>query len=471
MATQIAWRSFVSFGLLAGLSAALVLGVTIHHHTHDYHAMLARITGDLASEYAACRGDREKMKAFFEVDTEEHGHGNVFLLISDAQNQIVVEEAASASILTQMLARAHDAHPRTYRIERDRRDELGRPIAVRVRKTPFPDGNVLSVGYNVTADESHMMRIALALGLSIIMILGMSRLFGVLLARRFTRPLRQLADAARKIGSGDYSARIPPTNEGWEIADLENAFNTMSAQNERTLMELHMLTDNIAHDLRTPLTRLRLAAELDAMAETPRRSLPELVSKETGDMLDMINTMLEISQTSHGIDRTPREILDLAAFVRNTAELYATLAEDNGQRLVVHVPDSPVPFSGHKGKLQQLLGNLLDNAVKFTPRNGEIVVSLRADPVTLAVSNTGPGIAAADIPHVFKRFWRADSSRTLPGNGLGLALAKAIATSYGAGLVCASANGLTTFTFTEAAAIGQAEGAGESRAFSPRDGQ
>jgi signal transduction histidine kinase len=168
-------------------------------------------------------------------------------------------------------------------------------------------------------------------------------------------------------------------------------------------------------------------------------------------MLELINTMLEISQTGCQLDRTPREDIDLCAFLRETADLYATVLDDQGLNLTFNIPDVPVIFSGHRGRLQRLLGNLLDNAIKFTPRGGTITLALDCAQyaVVLRVADTGCGIAPADIPHVFRRFWRSDSSRSLPGNGLGLALAKAIVTSYAGTIACDSVLGKgTTFTIS-----------------------
>ena len=110
------------------------------------------------------------------------------------------------------------------------------------------------------------------------------------------------------------------------------------------------------------------------------------------------------------------------------------------------MPDAPVVFSGHRGRLQRLVGNLLDNAIKFTPRGGTITIALEhvRDAFVLRVADTGCGIAAEDLPHVFRRFWRADSSRSLPGNGLGLALVKAIVTSYAGTITCDSSPGRGT---------------------------
>ena len=252
------------------------------------------------------------------------------------------------------------------------------------------------------------------------------------------------AKAVRRIERGDYSVRISDTSGSAEIAELEGAFNTMSGEIEKTLTELRVLTENMAHDLRTPLTRLKAAAELHAMGVAAGGNLAENVMEETDALLAMINTMLEISQTEYGVTRAPMEELDLAPFLGEMIELYSAFADDRGISLSAQLPSGPVMFRGHKGKLQRMVGNLLDNAVKFTPGGGYVVVRLTASPIAIEVENSGPGIEAKDIPYVFKRFWRADSSRSLQGNGLGLALVKAIAESYGGNVSCTSVPGRTT---------------------------
>lgn len=253
-----------------------------------------------------------------------------------------------------------------------------------------------------------------------------------------------VASTAAAIAAGDWSRRVEEEKkESREVRALVRAFNGMCDKNEKTLNELRVLTDNIAHDLRTPLTRLSMAAETVLTGGTLRDPLPDRVLGEARGMLEMINTMLEISQTGAKIDRSPRTDLDFAHLVRDLGDFYQPLAEQAGLTLRVHVPERGLAFSGHRAKLQQLVGNLLENAIKYTPRGGRIDLSLDTLPegVRLVVADTGCGIPAADLPHIYTRFWRADASRSLPGNGLGLALVKAIVTSYGGRLHCDSVPG------------------------------
>ena len=446
MWVRIALWSFLSFGLLFTFVGALVMFATLRHTTNDYHEVLVRLSGDLTQEYEECGGDAAKMAKFFAENSETHGHENVFLLVTDSDGAVKVSSTHNKTILEEMVENAA-SKSRTYRIAGVSADGI-RPIAVRVRKSWLGDGCVLSVGYNVTKDELHAVRMGALVGSSLVFVWLVGAGLGAFLGRRFTAPLRKVADAAGRIAAGDYSVRVPVTSEGQEIVDLENAFNSMAAKNEKTLSDLRALTDDIAHDLRTPLTRIRAAAETAALAEG-EHPLAEDVCEEASSMLEMINTMLDISQTDSRIRRTPREQIEMVAFVGHVIELYSVLAEESSVSLSATMPDAPLYVSAHKGRLQQMLGNLLDNALKFTPKGGRIEVRLASDPFSLSVANTGPGIPASDIPHVFKRFWRGDGSRSLPGNGLGLALVKAIVTSYGGSVKCESTPGeWTVFTVT-----------------------
>ena len=447
---QIASSAFISFGVLHLFVGALVLAVMIRHHVAECDEIIALATEDLVREYKEYGGDALRMKSEMTSDVETHGNENLFLLVSSPSGKIVAAASSSESVLHKMVREARDGEAGAYRFKRGRRSGLGREISIRARKTPLPDGNILSVGYNVTDAEYNLIHVAVLLGSAMLMTLFVGALMGAVLARKFTAPLRNLVAAAERIANGDYAARVQSAAEGWEIAAVEDAFNRMGDKNEEAMSDLRSLTDDIAHDLRTPLTRLMASAEAAALGNVDlQRPLPETVTDEVSTMLEMINTMLEISQTENRIDRTPRENVDMVSFVTRVVDLYSALAEESGISLESNLPLQPIMFSGHTGKLQRLLGNLLDNAMKFTPKGGRVVVSLLPDPIVLTVANTGPGIAAEDIPHVFKRFWRAEKSRSLPGNGLGLALVKAIATSYGGTASCLSEpDGWTTFRIT-----------------------
>ena len=448
-------RRIVAVSLSAGallflLAGGLILFVSWSFMKAEYQEFLSRSSSDLIQEYAKSKGDLKKMRHFFDEDTEEHGADRIFLLLTDPRGTNVLDACSDKTILRTMLARAQRDIP-TYRISKESALPHRRRIVLRVRTTILPDGFKLSVGHNVTADEQYLLFLAVTLGGAFLLSLLLGGWAADWLARRFVRSLQNVSSAADRIKAGEWSVRVKPSHESRELILLEDAFNTMCDQNEKTLTELKTLTDDIAHDPRTPLTRLRTAAEFAAMGGELKRPLSEMLFEQSSDMLELINTMLEISQTGSHLDRTSREAIDLCAFLRETADLYATVLEDRKLKLNLDLPPEPVVFSGHRGRLQRLLGNLLDNAIKFTPDDGAIAISLaRADSgVVLRISDTGCGIAPGDLPHVFRRFWRSDSSRSLPGNGLGLALAKAIVTAYGGTIACESTLGKgTAFTIT-----------------------
>ena len=440
---RIALGYWLSFGAIFVVSATFVLIAILRHHVLAYHENLKLISDDLAAEYGEAGCDVKKTAKDFRETVEQHGRGNVFLLLTDSKGGVVLVESTNPDVVEEM-RRGVLSSGRTYRIAATSGSGGGDSIAVRVRKTVLPDGNILSVGDNVTNDERHARWVLAVLLATSVLILVVGGIVGVMMARRFAAPLGLMAKAARRIERGDYSVRISDTSESFEIAELEGAFNTMSGEIEKTLTELRVLTENMAHDLRTPLTRLKAAAELQAMGVDTVGNLAENVMEETDALLAMINMMLEISQTEYGAARAPTEELDLVPFFGEMLELYSAFADDRGISLSAQLPSGPVLFRGHKGRLQQMVGNLLDNAVKFTPGGGHVVVRLTAAPIVIEVENSGLGIEAKDIPHVFKRFWRADSSRSLQGNGLGLALVKAIAESYGGNVSCTSIPGKTT---------------------------
>jgi signal transduction histidine kinase len=420
-------RRIVTVALAAGallflLAGGLVVAVSWSVLWEDWNEVLSEISGPVADACAETGGDPAAMERVFR-DTVEFYGADVSLLLAAPDGSPVLRTGGA------------DAAPA--------RRNRG---AVRVRETALPDGSRLVVSLDVSDERRILVRLAVITVGAFLLALLLGGLSADWLARRFVRSLGNVSDAAARIRSGEWSARVVPTRESRETALLEDAFNTMCDRNERTIVELRTLTDDIAHDLRTPLTRLRTAAEYAAMGGRPKTPLPDFVFAETSGMLEMVNTLLDISRAGGGLDGAPRESVDLCAFLRETADLYAALLEDRRLHLVLDLPPGPLPFPARRDRLQRIAGNLLDNAVKFTPDGGSITLSLvRTDGgVRFCVADTGCGIAPEDLPNVYRRFWRADASRTLPGNGLGLALVQALVRAAGGTISCDSAPGRGT---------------------------
>lgn len=432
-----------TMGVIAIAVGALTVTVSWQYHMRRMYAMVGRLTEDLRDEYRELGGGTPTFFDHMDIDADEHDSTRTFVVLSTADGRALRTTAMPERLRARILHAIRRGR-RDHRFYTERASPDDRHVAVRMKTLALHDGNLITVARDVTDVERYLLFLALAQGVDVLLATLLTGLVVTLVTARFVRRLNSVAATAAAIESGDWGRRVAEDDgESREVRALVRAFNGMCDKNERTLNELRVLTDNMAHDLRTPLTRLSMAAEAALFDDAKRDALPDRVLGEAHGMLEMINTLLDIAQTGARIDRSPRADLDLARLVREVSALYQPLAEQSGLTLRVHAPEGEVAFSGHRAKLQQLVGNLLENAVKYTPRGGRIDVTLQggADGVTLAVADTGCGIAAADLPHIYTRFWRADASRTRPGNGLGLALVHAIVTSYGGRVRCDSTPG------------------------------
>ena len=449
--TRLIQQSTLTSALIT-LAAACVAGALAYTHlTRQMTRVLDRVSLDLVTEYDETRSDGTYATFIhhMEADAAEHDTSHFFVLLLDESGKILHATPAPEPIQEEMRGAARHADGR---IERTLVNVgASRRIALRRCARRLSDGNLVVVAVDGTPSETFFFALVGVLGAATLLTTLLAAFGAFLLGTHLERRLAAIAEAAEAITDGDWSRRVPAHGRVRDVENLVRLFNCMCDHNEKTLAELRVLTDNIAHDLRTPLTRLALAAESESMG-TARRPLAESVAGETSAMLDMIDVMLEISRTDAKIETSPRAELDLRALVDETVALFEPLAEEAGVTISFTDPGEPILYSGHRAKFQRLLGNLTENAVKFTPKGGKITWSVERLPtnaVRLAITDTGCGIAADDTPHVFTRFWRADSSRHTPGNGLGLALVKAIATSYGGSVTCTSTLGRgTTFVVT-----------------------
>lgn len=428
--------------LFAVIAAAMIFAVSWRYLTNTVLNRLEGMTTDLQNEYRQFGGATPDFIRCMEEDAEEHNIENTFIILSTADAH-PLQNTPMTERMRDRILRAVKQGRREHRFYDEHVKPQAGHVAVRLKTAPLYDGTLITVGYDITAVERYLLFLAITLGTSTLMVIFGALISSHIFASRFLKRFQEIATAAAAIEAGDLSRRVRSDGSAMrshEVRSLVDAFNGMCDKNEHTLQEMRILTDNIAHDLRTPLTRLAMAAENAATGGHLKAPLPDLVADETASMLELINTMLEISQTDIKIDHSPRDEIDLSSLIRQIADIYQPLTEHAGLTLTLTLPEGSVLFSGHKAKLQQMLGNLVENAVKYTPRGGRIAITLKStdDAIVLMVSDTGCGISEEDLPHIFKRFWRADASRTLPGNGLGLALVKAIVTSYGGTIVCSS---------------------------------
>ena len=230
---------------------------------------------------------------------------------------------------------------------------------------------------------------------------------------------------------------------------LAASFNRLFAAQDARLRELRDLTTNVLHDLRTPLTQICGDAESVCRGETDAADAAARTLDSCRTIIRLIDTNAEITRTNADPRSAPAQDLDLHDIVAESVELFRPAAEGKSIRLVSQTPDTPAVFHGHPDKLQRIVGNLIDNALKFTSEGGEVsvVLSTSTSSLNLSVSDTGIGMTPETASRVFERFYRADESRHESGFGLGLSLVKAIVDFYRGNIRCDSAPGEgTTFT-------------------------
>lgn len=275
---------------------------------------------------------------------------------------------------------------------------------------------------------------ALLLAVLLSLVLGICG--GLVLTRYVTRRLNRIAGAVDAVAAGDLTRRVGTEGGGGDAFDrLSLRIDGMLDRIDRLMAELCVVTDSIAHDLRSPIARLRARAEAAVTADQPRQrevALAGLIA-ETDLVMRMLAVLLEISR-SEAVTRDTLVPLDPVELIEELADLYAPVVEEAGMRFSVELPPgliAPVPM--HRELLSQALANLIDNALRHGAAGGAIALSLvvAAGELRLTVADRGPGIAAADRAQALSRFGRLDRARSLPGAGLGLALVESVARLHG----------------------------------------
>lgn len=299
-----------------------------------------------------------------------------------------------------------------------------------VAATAFADGSRLLLSHRVQ-QAVVLQEIAGYLLESLPVALLLSLALGLSLSRAMQQRMDAIGRTAGEIMAGDLSQRVPLSARQDEFDALAMRLNGMLDRIQQLIKGLHEVTDNIAHDLRSPLTRLRNRLEvtlLEPRAEAEYRQVIQQGIEDAASLIQTFNALLGVAQTEAGNHRGEWTAVDLSALLHDLADLYTPAAEDRQLRLELALQDG-VSVVGSRDLLAQAVGNLLENAIKYTPEQGCIRLQLRADAdgVELAVSDSGAGIPAAEREHVLERFVRLENSRHTAGNGLGLSLVRAVA--------------------------------------------
>ena len=281
----------------------------------------------------------------------------------------------------------------------------------------------------------NLMRLLLWSLIPVVIALGCSG--GAWLSGRALKPVQDVTNAALAISIENLSGRLPVPATGDEIARLAAVLNSMLARLEAAVTTLSQFAGDASHELRTPLAVIRTTAELALRRErTPdayRTALQEVAS-ESERMTQLIEDLLALARSDAGAVDMPRAAIDVRDVLTEVRQEMANLADAAGIRVTTRLGDRPATISANRQALHRLFMVLLDNALKYSHAGGDVILSVTREGglISVSVEDFGEGIAEADLPHVFKRFYQADRSRSAGGHGLGLSLAQSIAQAHGA---------------------------------------
>ena len=366
--------------------------------------------------------NKSALRNYFSNLLLNRGQENFGIAIFDRGNSLYLEShkgAVPSAILEKLLQTGSPENIETFRY----------------KLFSFADGRKLVVAMGLRQRLAYLADITTIGAILLICMTIAGAVIAWLLTRRFIRGVKETTLAMNRISSGDYSIRLrESTDHDREIQELTATFNAMNERTENLLKELRTVSDNVAHDLRTPLTRISGTVELmltrQQLSEETRNDCAS-IAEEISRLKELVNTIMDISRTNAAPGKLQLEKIDIAAVTADFCEFMQVAFEEKGLEFSLHLTEEPIFVTADKRMYQRLLSNLLGNALKFTDR-GFVAVKIEKakEQIKVSVADSGCGIPPEDLENIFKRFFRSDASRHLQGNGLGLALVKAIVKAH-----------------------------------------
>lgn len=434
MRKSISFRITIWYSILFPLSSILVFGLVYfllssYANGKDREILRAKLE-EYVSEYQSggtrtlrqeIRSDRKRDKRIsFFVRIADRDNATLFLSVPDT------ETAFDYKYLEQ-----HRLHARWI----DLMMGLGRS-PTEVASTHLPDGSLFQVGKSIKNREILIERFREIFAGVMIPVILLGFAGGVFLSRRALRPFHDLIEIVRFIvETGKMHNRVPEYLTGDELEELIVFFNRMLERIESLIDGMRASLDNVAHDLRTPIARLRSVVETALQADEKEEGLREALmdcAEESERILVMVNTLMDISEAETGVMSLNLEEVNLSALLEDVIELYGYVAEDKNIAVLTRCPPD-LALRVDPNRMRQVLANLVDNAIKYTAPGGAVEVSagLWEENVAISVEDSGEGIPAEEIPKIWDRLYRVDKSRSRRGLGLGLSLVRAIVQAHG----------------------------------------
>ena len=320
---------------------------------------------------------------------------------------------------------------------------------VRVLLTQLPNGYQLLVARDLNDQQTVLNKIFNTVILTILVTLTLALIVGMIFGQQVVRRIEKVRKTAGEIIDGDLSQRMPVNRRNNEFDQLSRTINSMLQRLEQLMHGMRNVTDNLAHDLRKPLNRIRNRLEVILLEprddDTYRETIARTV-EDTEELIATFNALLSIARAESGERRQDWDEVDLTDLLGQLAELYEAAAEEENLEFTADIARD-LKLHGNRQLLAQAVTNLLDNAMKFTPSGGHVTLAATRNNgnIIVAVEDTGPGIAEQDREKIFERFVRLDSARSAPGSGLGLSLVKAVASLHQAEVKVSGRNPGTRF--------------------------